>query len=449
LNKIFSLKSNAIFLATLLFLGTIATILPSAHAQPYYEDNRYDPQYPSEYTNNNSYEKKSYRNDNYEPREYPPQYQEREYNNYKPSYEKNSYDTPPSYGNDNYQPREYSSYQQDYKQEYQSYEKDNNYKSKKDDSSKSASINKIKCINNNVNINGNNTGDINIGNNGQGYLGASWSGGNGYYDEGYGKQNKDFDCIINNNNNNIADGGNQTTPPKATLNVTKNVTCTYLVGGLTPEEACRLLEQRITENQFLIEVTNDNPVPSQFPGSESGTIVTLGAGNYVVSETFDVASLEADIAFLVAEFKRLAGGGGVRDYVITGPIVSFTGDCTAVNLGSEATGTIAAGESQNCEIENHFDIGLAPLIDEICNNQIDDDLDGLVDAGDPDCSLGTGGLTASNIITDTSLSSNINTAGSQAASFFSPPTIAQETEEGLSALEKITKLKTQWLDLLP
>ena len=56
MNKIFSLKSNAIFLATLLFLGTIATILPSAHAQPYYEDNRYDPQYPSEYTNNNSYE---------------------------------------------------------------------------------------------------------------------------------------------------------------------------------------------------------------------------------------------------------------------------------------------------------------------------------------------------------------------------------------------------------
>ena len=43
---------------------------------------------------------------------------------------------------------------------------------------------------------------------------------------------------------------------------------------------------------------------------------------------------------------------------------------------------------------------------------------------------------------------SIKNKGGLAASF-SPPTIAQETEEGLSALEKITKLKTQWLDLLP
>jgi hypothetical protein len=47
---------HAIFLATLLVIGTIATIFPSAQALPYYEDNRYDPAYPSEYTNNNSYE---------------------------------------------------------------------------------------------------------------------------------------------------------------------------------------------------------------------------------------------------------------------------------------------------------------------------------------------------------------------------------------------------------
>jgi hypothetical protein len=108
--------------------------------------------------------------------------------------------------------------------------------------------------------------------------------------------------------------------------------------------------------------TDDNPIPPQFPGSESGTIVTLGAGNYVVSETVDNASLEAEIEFLEAELKRIAGGGGIRDYEITGPIISFTGDCTDVNpnnpRSTEATGTIGAGESQTCEIENHFDIGL-------------------------------------------------------------------------------------------
>ncbi len=44
---------------------------------------------------------------------------------------------------------------------------------------------------------------------------------------------------------------------------------------------------------------------------------------------------------------------------------------------------------------------------------------------------------------------DINKVGSLAPSFSSPPTIAQESEEELSALEKITKLKQQWLGLLP
>ena len=431
-NKIVTRKiTNAIFLAAILLAGTFVAISPSfiigVNAQ-------YEPKHGMD----NDY-KKSYVDESYG-HEYP----DKDYNSYEPDYgmdkRYNSYVQEP-HGKDTYE-LDYPSYKPD----YSSYGKDDREKSK---DSKSVSINKIKCINNNVNINGNNAGNISIGNKGQGYLGGySSDGSGGYYGEGYGKQDKGFDCIINNNNNNIAGGGNQTTPPKATLNVTKIVTCTYQVGGLTPETACGLIEEDITENQFLIEVTNDNPVPSQFPGSESGTIVTLGAGNYVVSETFDAASLQAEIELIEAELKRLAGGGGVRDYEITGPIVSFTGDCTAVNLGSEATGTIAAGESQTCEIENHFDIGLAPLIDEICNNQIDDDLDGLVDDEDPDCSP-PGGLTASNINTDVS-AFDINTSGGLATSFSSPPTIAQgTTEEDSSALEKITKLKQQWLELLP
>ena len=46
MNNIISTKTtSSIFLATLLLLGTLATILPSAQAQPYYEDG-----YESEYT---------------------------------------------------------------------------------------------------------------------------------------------------------------------------------------------------------------------------------------------------------------------------------------------------------------------------------------------------------------------------------------------------------------
>jgi hypothetical protein len=60
LNNIKSAKRNsAIYLATLLVLGTISTILPSAQADSYLTENWYmiyDPEYPSEYTDSNSYE---------------------------------------------------------------------------------------------------------------------------------------------------------------------------------------------------------------------------------------------------------------------------------------------------------------------------------------------------------------------------------------------------------
>jgi hypothetical protein len=71
-------NQSVIFLGILLVLGAIAILFPSAQALPYYEDNRYDPAYPSEYTNNNSYEPKylTYTQD------YNPDYQSYEDNNY-------------------------------------------------------------------------------------------------------------------------------------------------------------------------------------------------------------------------------------------------------------------------------------------------------------------------------------------------------------------------------
>jgi hypothetical protein len=61
--------------------------------------------------------------------------------------------------------------------------------------------------------------------------------------------------------------------------------------------------------------------------------------------------------------------------------------------------------------------------------------------------IATPELTSSNINADTS-AFDINTSGGLASSFSTPPTIAQETGD-LTATEKITKLKTQWLELLP
>jgi hypothetical protein len=197
-----------------MFTGTITAMsYPSssfmmgaeAQSQPYYgidkKYNSYGPEYPdSDNRYYNSYGPTSdYRmNDNI---------------NRKPYLNDNSYES-------QYQP----SYKIDYKSQYPSYEKDDRDKSK---DSKSISLNKIKCINTNININGNNAGNVSIGNKGQGYSDAYPSGGSGHGEkhyDAYNKKNKDFDCAINNNNNNnnvvTGDGGdgNQTIPPEPTTN---------------------------------------------------------------------------------------------------------------------------------------------------------------------------------------------------------------------------------------
>jgi hypothetical protein len=170
--------------------------------------------------------------------------------------EMNDYERPSYYKNDNYEPREYPSYQSDNKPQYTSYGKDNNYKSKKHSGdSISLNINKLKCINNNVNINGNNNGTINVGNSGssatgsgtdQGYLGVGSYGDNGEgYDKGYNKQkDQGFTCIINNNNTNtnVVSGGDG------------NVTNGDVIEPQTCEEC---FERFLTESQISVLIGSE------------------------------------------------------------------------------------------------------------------------------------------------------------------------------------------------
>ena len=145
-----------------------------------YETNSYEPTTTPSYGNDNNDNRKSYETNSYEPTT-------------TPSYgmDDNSYQK--TYGKDNgYDQSQYksSSSTSDYKPKYQSYDGKDNYKSSKDSSSKkSVSLNKIKCINTNLNINGNNSGNVSIGNKGaeEGYLGAYSSGDGGYGSEGYKK----------------------------------------------------------------------------------------------------------------------------------------------------------------------------------------------------------------------------------------------------------------------
>jgi hypothetical protein len=135
------------------------------------------------------------------------------------------------------------------------------------------------------------------------------------------------------------------------LNVTKLVTCQQVDGsGLFPSIqqislGCDDLLNLITEDQFNITVTDTNVSSSNFNGSEIGTLVTLDAGPFTVTEEpYDSVAEE------VADFEDV-------QTEITGPSPSFSGDCTQTGIGSfSATGEIAAGGQETCNIVNNFTI---------------------------------------------------------------------------------------------
>ena len=216
MNKILSIKSNAIFLAAVLVVGTFAAIAPSSfiigvqaqHYPQYGMDtgyNSYEPDYGMDKNYNSyasQYPQESKDKNNYGP-DYPPKYtDDRKYNSYKPQYYEmdNGYDKK-TYG---------------YESKYSSYGKDDISDKSKKESSNSVSIKKLNCINTNVNFNGDNNGNITTfaaspskaGASEEGNWNADLLGGNyGEKYDGYNKKDKDFACIINNNNNNTINIG--------------------------------------------------------------------------------------------------------------------------------------------------------------------------------------------------------------------------------------------------
>lgn len=140
------------------------------------------------------------------------------------------------------------------------------------------------------------------------------------------KCKKDTECENENEINNklnIVSNGTQSQGQETTLNVIKNLTCTR--SGQT-EIPC---PEGVGPEDFTITVEGNNPSPSQFPGSEQGTLVTLGAGGYSVSEN---------------------RSGELEQYEWS---ASFSGDCIQ-NDDFAADGTIAEGQSQTCTIANEL-----------------------------------------------------------------------------------------------
>ena len=291
MSKILSTKKiNAGFLAIVLIVGTFAAISPSfmvgAHAQQYGMD-------------------------------------QQKYNSYEPDYGMDRYDDKQSYGKDS-----------------------NSYDKSKDSSS--TIVKKIKCNNINVNVNGFNgveVGTLPTALNGlatevqasedEGEIGASSSGSDGGGRPSGSDSDSRFECI---NNNDFAVVEEE--PTTAILKVTKQIDCEDQTEG-----DCEDLLELINDD-FIFQVEGNNPDPSSpFPGSPTGTDVTLGPGGYVVLET-DGETLDEDIQTFLDNHPENAIG-------LFPP--SFTGDCTGTDF-FEATGTIAAGESQTCNVINAFTI---------------------------------------------------------------------------------------------
>ena len=111
-------------------------------------------------------------------------------------------------------------------------------------------------------------------------------------------------------------------PTTATLNVTKNTQCDVEQFG---QEICNFNPQ--------ITVTDDNPTPSSFPASATPQVVTLGAGQYNVSEAGFVPGL--------AQCAEFEGGQQIIGNIYA--CADFSEDCS---------GDISAGESLSCEIDN-------------------------------------------------------------------------------------------------
>ena len=152
-------------------------------------------------------------------------------------------------------------------------------------------------------------------------------------------------------NGTTAESCNFETPSTGSLSVSKTVTCTPAIARLQP--ACDAIltgtglpSGQITPNDFNITVTGNNPNPSQFNGSSTAVVVTLDPGPYNVSD-IGYPSVSQAISAIITS--------GVFGVTSITPFPIFSGDCEQIlGISQRANGTIAAGDSQTCNIQNAF-----------------------------------------------------------------------------------------------
>jgi hypothetical protein len=177
--------------------------------------------------------------------------------------------------------------------------------------------------------------------------------------DGTGSVGSSGDTIIGSNNGNDDNNTNGGGDEPGTLTVFKEVECRAVGGTPTPDAVCAfaLASPNFPQSSdYPITVSGNNPDPSNFDGSASGTSVSIGPGEYVITEEL------ASTAALQSDFQS-----------VTSLITTTTaeGDCTpnfnVNNVFEDATGTMTSGGSQECTIVNTITItgGVVPQPPEI------------------------------------------------------------------------------------
>jgi hypothetical protein len=261
-------------------------------------------------------------------------------------------------------------------------------------------VKKIKCNNINANLNGigvslgdptndNTLAEAQAGDDeGQATTADVNGWGNGYNQNG---NNFRFVCINNNDNENNVVVVNETTPipPEPTtaiLIVTKTTICDRQEFG----DFCNFNPK--------INVNGNTPTPSSFLANDTPVSVTLGAGLYeVIEEGFELGFKSC--------FPGFQGGQ------LIGQVVAA---CT--NFDDSCSEDIGAGQELSCTIENT----ITCIVGSCSPEEVD-----------------------STLVSQETTDSSITTQGIE-----NSPIISQSTGDS-STLEKLTKLKTQWLNQLP
>ena len=138
---------------------------------------------------------------------------------------------------------------------------------------------------------------------------------------------------------------NTTQGQQASVTVTKIVRCDSSLGIPSDDSVCQFVLENVDSNQFNLVVTGNNPNITSFQGSANGTNISIGPGNYTVSETpFDTMDIENQLG----------------ETAIVTILTDSNGDCISqfnqVDTFQEANGIISNNELQSCEIINTINV---------------------------------------------------------------------------------------------